>query len=113
MGSIEDHANLYNIAVRGRRGNIVQSFPSLEYDFSPNSLAPSSDDYIHIQWEGSNSQPANQAGQGKDGTDRNNMVSMEASNWNIPHGIIRDDEPLTFTVKYENEEQIYEYKTIE
>jgi len=111
--AVKDEDNLYNIGVRGRRGNIVQTFPSLEYDFSPNSVSGSSNDLFHIQWEGSNSQPPNQAGQGKDQTDRNNMVSMEASNYNIPHGKVEGDEVKTFKVEYSTGETTYEYRIIE
>merc|ERR1712003_468117 len=95
--------------VRGRRGNIVQTFPSVEYDFSPNGLVASTDDYIHIQWEGSNTQPPNQAGEGQDGTDRNNMVAMSHSNWNYPHGKVVGEEPKTFQVG----EETFEYRIIE
>jgi len=69
-GSIPDDRNLYNINVRGRRGNIQQTFPSLEYDFWPTSVAVTQNDLVHFQWEGSNSQPKNSAGEGKDQTDR-------------------------------------------
>ena len=111
--NLPDSANLYNIGVRGRRGNIQQTFPALEYDFSPNSLNISSEDYVHIQWEGSNSQPENQAGEGRDQTDRNNMVSMDASNWNIPQGHVLGDDLKLFTVEREDEEnEIYEYREI-
>ena len=91
-----ENCKLHNLNVRGRRGNIVQTFPSVEYDFVPNELDISKDDCVHIQWEGSNTQPRNQAGEGRDQTDRNNMVAMGGPNWNIPNGDLPDEELKTF-----------------
>ena len=89
--NLPDASNLYNLGVRGRRGNIQQTFPAMEYDFSPTDLRVTSENYVHIQWEGSNTQPDTD-GEGKAKTDRNNMVSIDASNWNIPQGQIVGEE---------------------
>jgi len=84
-----------NLNVRGKRGNIVQTYPSVEYDFIPNRLTVSTTDLIHVQWTGSNTHnngggggdgQAGDDGQGQGGTDRNNLVSIDdyASNFPIP-----------------------------
>ena len=83
-----DNDQIYNLGVRGRRGNAQQTYPAMEYDFSPTSMTLTSNDLVHIQWEGSNTQPKNAAGEGHPRTDRHNMVSMDAPNWNIPQGQI-------------------------
>jgi hypothetical protein len=81
---------LYNLNVRGKRGNIVQTFPSVEYDFMPNHLHIKQDDLVHIQWAGSNTHnngnpagdgQAGDAGEGRGGTDRHNLVQMLSDNF--------------------------------
>lgn len=69
-------AEIYNLNVRGKRGNLAQVYPSVEYDFVPTSLHTSTDDYVHIQWTGSNNNPFRAAGEGRRRTDRSNIVQL-------------------------------------
>ncbi|XP_065674333.1 protein DD3-3 isoform X2 [Hydra vulgaris] len=80
---------MYNLNVRGKRGNIVQVYPAVEYDFVPNRLTLSASDAIHIQWTGSNSNPNNNEGQGRAGSDRSNILLL--TDLPYPKGNIRQD----------------------
>eukprot|EP00948_MAST-09A_sp_MAST-9A-sp1_P002214 g2214.t1 len=106
---------IYNFNVRGRRGNIVQVYPSVEYDFVvPKPIDGSGSynlgDVFHIQWTGSDAN-ANNAGNGRQGTDRSNLVQINAKGLNTAKSLItggweRDQFSLwesMFTNKYDVE----------
>jgi len=90
--TIPQDQTLHNIVVRGKRGNIVQTFPAVEYDFCPNKLEIENGDAVQFQWTGSNNHDndghsdgqAGDDGEGQGGTDRNNMIQLYYNKVNFP-----------------------------
>ena len=98
---------IINVNVRGKRGNIVQTFPATEYDFEPQhvEVSPSSETCFHFQWCGSNThnngQPqgdgqAGNDGEGREGSDRSNLVQMFKMDESYPvtYDKIADNDPV-------------------
>jgi len=55
----------------------VQVYPAVEYDFTPNDAVAKVDDCVHFQWTGSDTNPGNNDGQGRQGTDRSNVAMLK------------------------------------
>lgn len=93
---IANNVKIHNLNVRGKRGNIVQTYPATEYDFVPMRLVVQKGEAVHIQWTGSDDNPGNNAGQGQAGSDRSNMVQLRppqyedvinaAADFGVKHG---------------------------
>lgn len=82
-----DNCDIWNVNVRGRRGNIVQVYPSVEYDFVPPVIKAARNDYLHIQWTGSDANDQNNDGNGRTGTDRSNIVIVPSLGKNYPQSL--------------------------
>jgi len=116
------NVNIVSLSVKGKRGNIVQTFPSTEYDFQPSELVTDKDDLVHFQWTGSDYNPQRGCNNGEGGppdtngnqnlqaqiqaaanngrADRSNIVFMEDPGHNVPMGAVGEDEDLLATNLY-------------
>jgi len=79
---------IVNLNNRGRRGNIVQCYPAVENDFYPPTLSLGTNSLLHVQFCGSDFNPANNPndGEGWQYSTRFNLIALTNSNrmMNVP-----------------------------
>jgi len=75
---------IHNLNVRGKRGNIAQVRNCFEYDFVPLNLQVAVGDYVHFQWCLTDYNDNGNAGEGRAGTDRVNVVPLRGFDGNLP-----------------------------
>merc|ERR1719305_1121176 len=70
--AIAASTTILNLNIKGKRGNIVQTYPATEYDFTPTNLCVSSCDTVHFQWtgNGNTNNNGNNNGEGTNNEDK-------------------------------------------
>jgi len=101
--AVSASTKVYNLNVKGKRGNIVQTYPATEYDFTPVDLVVGMNDMVHVQWTGNDdtNNNGNNNGEGTNSEDRHNIVQLSNSGLDSPMNQQSADQANMFDVAWE------------
>ena len=107
-GYVNSKPTIYNLNVKGRRGNAQQIYPLQEYSFAPTALTLVQGDYLHIQWTDSDAAPEGNEGHGLGGSGKSNLVFLRNSDLgaNVPSGV--EDHELNPLFTKERDDGVFE-----
>ena len=101
--AVSASTKVYNLNVKGKRGNIVQTYPATEYDFTPVDLVVGMNDMVHVQWTGNDdtNNNGNNNGEGTNSEDRHNIVQLSNAGMDSPMNQQSTDQANMFDVAWE------------
>ena len=105
----DDCSEIISLDIRGKRGNIVQSYPGVEHDFEPSPLVLETGQCVHMELALTDNDPPNNAGEGTPGTGRANMVLMETGDKNKPITNFADQEKLLGAKFFDSEAEMFRW----
>eukprot|EP00736_Rhodelphis_marinus_P014345 Rmarinus@m.12134 len=89
---------IHVLGVRGKRGNIVQTYPAVEHDFVPQHMVVKEGECVDFNWCLTDNDPArgNNNGEGTENTGRANIVQLDVSAYTSPRKWDASDDTRMF-----------------